>query len=134
MTSSQNSFVLRSRYGHAACLICTYTYVYTYVQARVVCLELTLRHVRADQRSDRVRNSNSAVTPCSNDANSERQANCLTLSSTQTVFDRFWHSFDRPSTLVIYPSTSFPKSVLDFRDIPTLDKLRIMGKLSLEFD
>lgn len=83
----------------------------------VVCLELTLRHARAEQRTDRSQKFKFCCDSVQWRRKLQvRQVNCLLLLS--IVFDRFWHSFDRSSyPLDIYLSTSFPKSVLDFHGI-----------------
>lgn len=92
----------------------------TNVYARVVCLELTLRHVQTDQYRNRARNSNSALTQTSHYANSD-QANCLIVRKYFVPFFpfRFWQSFDHFlyfRDVLQYFSTSFPlKIVFNFK-------------------
>ena len=99
---------------HVYLHVCTLN---TNVYARVVCLELTLRHVQTDQYRDRARNSNSVLTQTSHYTNSD-QANCLIVRKYFVV------PFFSSSVLAIVPtflifswsiiqyfSTSFPLKV-----------------------
>lgn len=112
---------------HVYLHVCTLN---TNVYARVVCLELTLRHVQTDQYRDRARNSNSVLTQTSHYANSD-QANCLIVRKYFVV------PFFSSSVLAIVPtflifswsiiqyfSTSFPLKVFfNFKYLSWLEKL-----------